>query len=62
MQASAHVAMRSESICRPANRLRPLGVKIDPLSQSMDLMGATMAYPRNSEIFARANPRSISIR
>jgi CRP/FNR family transcriptional regulator, nitrogen fixation regulation protein len=51
MQTSAHVAMRSESICRPANRLRPLGVKIDPLSQSMDLMGATMAYPRNSEIF-----------
>jgi CRP/FNR family nitrogen fixation transcriptional regulator len=56
MQTSAHVAMRSEPIRRPANRLRPIGVKADSLSQSMDLMGATLAYPRNSEIFGESEP------
>jgi CRP/FNR family transcriptional regulator, nitrogen fixation regulation protein len=56
MQTSAHVAMRSEPISRPANWLRPIGGKTKSLSESMDLMGATMAYPHNSEIFGEAEP------
>jgi CRP/FNR family transcriptional regulator, nitrogen fixation regulation protein len=52
MHTSARVqAVRSAHIPMPANRLCPTGMKADSLSQSMDLMGATMAYPRNSEIF-----------
>jgi hypothetical protein len=31
-------------------------MKADSLSQSMDLMGATMTYPRNSEIFGEGEP------
>jgi len=57
MQTSAYVdAIRSTPIPKPANRLRPTGVKADSLSQSMDLMGATMAYPCNSEIFGEGEP------
>jgi CRP/FNR family transcriptional regulator, nitrogen fixation regulation protein len=56
MQTSAYVAMRSAPIRRPVDQPRPIGVKADSLSQSMDLMGATMAYPRNSEIFGEGEP------
>src|SRR5271157_76655 len=56
MQTSAYVAMRSAPIRRPVDQSRPIGVKADSLSQSMDLMGATMAYPRNSEIFGEDEP------
>jgi CRP/FNR family transcriptional regulator, nitrogen fixation regulation protein len=57
MPTSAYVdAIRSAPIPKPANRLRSTGVKADSLSQSMDLMGATMAYPRNSEIFGEGEP------
>jgi CRP/FNR family transcriptional regulator, nitrogen fixation regulation protein len=49
-------AMRSAQIPMPANRSRPTGIKADSLSQSMDLMGATMAYPRNYEIFGEGEP------
>ncbi len=57
MQTSAYVdAIHSTPIPKAANRLRPSGAKGDALSQSMDLMGATMAYPRNSEIFGEGEP------
>jgi CRP/FNR family transcriptional regulator, nitrogen fixation regulation protein len=57
MHTSARVhAMRSAHIPMPANRLRHTGMKTDSLSQSMDLMGATMAYPRNYEIFGEGEP------
>jgi CRP/FNR family transcriptional regulator, nitrogen fixation regulation protein len=57
MHTSARVhAMRSAHIPMPANRLRHTGMKTDSLSQSMDLMGATMAYPRNCEIFGEGEP------
>ena len=56
MQTSAYVAMRSAPIRRPVDQSRPIGVKADSLSQSMGLMGATMAYPRNSEIFGEGEP------
>jgi len=57
MHASPHLQpMRSAHIPMPANRLRPTGMKTDSLSQSMDLMGATMAYPRNCEIFGEGEP------
>jgi CRP/FNR family nitrogen fixation transcriptional regulator len=55
MHTSARVhAMRSAHIPMPA--LRHTGMKTDPLSQSMDLIGATMAYPRNCEIFGEGEP------
>src|SRR5512135_2185708 len=57
MQTSAYVdARRFTPIPKPANRLRPTGVKADSLSESMLLMGATMAYPGNSEIFGEGEP------
>ena len=49
VQASAHIPTA-------ANRSRPTGMNADSLSQSMDLMGATMAYPRNCEIFGEGEP------
>ena len=56
MQTSAYVAMRSAPSPRPRDQLRPTGPKADSLSRSMDLMGATMAYARNSEIFGEGEP------
>jgi CRP/FNR family nitrogen fixation transcriptional regulator len=35
---------------------RPPAINADSLSQSMHLMGATIAYPRNSEIFGEDEP------
>src|SRR5512135_944961 len=56
MQISTHVdAIRSVPIPRPTDRF-PTRMKADSLSQSMDLMGATMAYPGNSEIFGESEP------
>jgi len=57
MHTSARVqAMRSAHIPMPANRLRLTGIKADSLGQSMDLMDATTAYSRNSEIFGEGEP------
>ncbi len=57
MQRSAHVdAIRSAPIRNPANPLRLTGAKADSLSQSMLLMGATIAYLRDSEIFGEGEP------
>jgi CRP/FNR family transcriptional regulator, nitrogen fixation regulation protein len=57
MQTSAHVdAIRSTPIRKPAHRLRPTATNADTLGQLMDLMGATMAYPCNSEIFGEGEP------
>jgi CRP/FNR family nitrogen fixation transcriptional regulator len=52
MQTSAYVDARRSA---PANRLRSTGIA-DSLSQSMDLMGATIAHPGNSEIFGEGEP------
>ena len=52
MQPATHIdGIRHASASRTLNVVRADTVKADSLSQSMDLMGATMAYPRNSEIF-----------
>ncbi len=57
MQTSAYVdAIRRVPAPRFRNQLRPTGLKPDSLSQSMDLLGATMVYPRNSEIFGEGEP------
>jgi CRP/FNR family nitrogen fixation transcriptional regulator len=54
MQTSAHVD--AIPIRKPAHRLRPTATNADTLGQLMDLMGATMAYPCNSEIFGEGEP------
>ncbi len=57
MQTLAYVdAIRRPPAPKPQNQSRPAGLKPGSLSQSMDLMGATMAYPRNSEIFGEGEP------
>lgn len=38
------------------NALRTCTVDTDPLGQSMQMMGAMMAYPRNTEIFGENEP------
>jgi CRP/FNR family transcriptional regulator, nitrogen fixation regulation protein len=57
MHLSTHThAIRRMSPDRPANPSRPAVVNADSLGQSMQLMGATMSYPRNSEIFGENEP------
>jgi CRP/FNR family transcriptional regulator, nitrogen fixation regulation protein len=57
MHLSTHTdAIRRMSTGRPANASHPGVVNADSLGQSMQLMGATMAYPRNSEIFGENEP------
>ncbi len=57
MQTLAHVdAIRRSPAPRPRNQTRPTGLKADSLSESTELMGATMVYPRNSEIFGEGEP------
>jgi CRP/FNR family transcriptional regulator, nitrogen fixation regulation protein len=56
MHTSAHAIRSAQIFQMPASRFHPIGRKADSLSQSMDLMGATMAYPRNSEIFGEGEP------
>src|SRR6266702_933715 len=57
MQASTHLhAIRSVPVGSTVNGSRAAAVNADSLSQSMHLMGATMAYPRNSEIFGDNEP------
>ena len=41
---------------RPVNASRADAVNTDSLSQSMHLMGATMTYPRDTEIFGENEP------
>ena len=57
MQPATHIdGIRHASASRTLNVVRADTVKAGSLSQSMDLMGATMAYPRNSEIFGEGEP------
>jgi CRP/FNR family transcriptional regulator, nitrogen fixation regulation protein len=57
MQPSTHTdAIRRSSTGHPANTSRTGAVDANSLSQSMQLMGATMAYPRNTEIFGENEP------
>ena len=57
MQPATHIdGIRHASASRTLNVVRADTVKANSLSQSMDLMGATMAYPRNSEIFGEGEP------
>lgn len=49
-------AIRRMSTGRPANISRLSVIKADSLGQSMQLMGAMMTYPRNSEIFGENEP------
>src|SRR5208282_2480609 len=61
-----HTAIRSDAIRRPAmttrhappmpNHLRDDPIEAEPLNQSMQLMGATMSFPRNTEIFGENEP------
>jgi CRP/FNR family transcriptional regulator, nitrogen fixation regulation protein len=58
-QAATHV----HAIRRPATPLRAVPAAVNrretleaPLDQSMQLMGATMSYPRNTEIFGENEP------
>ncbi len=61
---TAHTAIRSDAF-RPSIRpirsapptvARALDGASEPLAQTMRLMGATMSYPRNSEIFGENEP------
>src|SRR5215470_11304454 len=57
MQSATHIDRIRHA---PANRTVNVGrtgtVKADSLSQSMQLLGATMTYPPNSEIFGENEP------
>ena len=57
MQPSTHMdEIHRVSTRRPANAVHSDAVNADSLSQSMHLMGATMSYPRDSEIFGENEP------
>jgi CRP/FNR family transcriptional regulator, nitrogen fixation regulation protein len=58
MHSSTHTdgIRRSTSMGRPVNASRADAVNTDPLSLSMHLMGATMTYPRDTEIFGENEP------
>ena len=57
MQPSTHMdEIRRVSTSRPLNASRGDAVNTDSLSQTMHLMGATMAYPHNTEIFGENEP------
>jgi CRP/FNR family transcriptional regulator, nitrogen fixation regulation protein len=57
MQPSTHIGeIRRISTGRPVNALRADAVNTDSLSQTMHLMGAAMAYPRDTEIFGENEP------
>src|SRR6516164_4258962 len=57
MQPSTHTdEIHRVSTRRPANAVHSDAVNADSLSQSMHLMGATMSYPRDSEIFGENEP------
>jgi CRP/FNR family transcriptional regulator, nitrogen fixation regulation protein len=51
---AAPIARRTEATL--TQHSRPPAINADSLSQSMHLMGATIAYPRNSEIFGEDEP------
>jgi CRP/FNR family transcriptional regulator, nitrogen fixation regulation protein len=50
----APIARRTEAAL--TQHSRPPAINANSLSQSMQLMGATIAYPRNSEIFGEDEP------
>jgi len=57
MQPSTHIdEIRRVSTRRCAHAVHSDAVNADSLSQSMHLMGATMSYPRDSEIFGENEP------
>ena len=57
MQPSTHIGqIRRVSPGRLVNASRADRDNTDPLSQSMQLMGAVMSFPRNSEIFGENEP------
>ena len=57
MHLSTHTdGIRHAPANRAVNVVRAGTVKADSLSQSMQLLGATMAYPPNSEIFGEGEP------
>jgi CRP/FNR family transcriptional regulator, nitrogen fixation regulation protein len=57
MHLSTHTdGIRRVSTGRPVNTLRAATADTDSLSQSMQLMGGIMAYPRNTEIFGENEP------
>lgn len=57
MYPSTHTdGIRRISTGRPVNAARADGTNAGLLGQSMQLMGAMMAYPRNSEIFGENEP------
>src|ERR1700758_713343 len=57
MQPSTHTdGIRRLSMARAVNASRAGVANADSLNQSMQLMGAMMAYPRNTEIFGENEP------
>jgi CRP/FNR family transcriptional regulator, nitrogen fixation regulation protein len=57
MQSATHIdGIRHAPANRTVNVVRADAVKADSLSQSMHLMGVTMAYPPSSEIFGENEP------
>jgi CRP/FNR family nitrogen fixation transcriptional regulator len=57
MHPSTHIErIHPVTAGRSVNAARTAGSNADSLSQSMHLMGATMAYPRDSEIFGEDEP------
>ena len=57
MQRSTHMdEIRRAYTGRSVNAAHPDAVSTDSLNQSMHLMGATITYPRDSEIFGENEP------
>jgi CRP/FNR family transcriptional regulator, nitrogen fixation regulation protein len=56
MQASTHMERTSATASHAVNASRVNSADADVLNQSMHLMGAVMAYPRDTEIFGENEP------
>jgi hypothetical protein len=56
-QPAVGTSIRSNSIRQmPQASSQPVGAERNALAQSMQMMGAVMSFPRNSEIFGENEP------
>src|ERR1700693_5330299 len=57
LQSAVGTSIRSNSIRQmPKAPSHPVGAEQNALAQSMQMMGAVMSFPRNSEIFGENEP------
>ena len=56
-QSAVRTSIRTDSIRQmPKAPSQPVGAEQNALAQSMQMMGAVMSFPRNSEIFGENEP------